>query len=36
MHPNSAVAEALRGVAESMVQRILAEASTGPVIHMGS
>jgi ATP-binding protein involved in chromosome partitioning len=36
MHPRSAVAEALRGVAESMVQRILAEASTGPVIRMGS
>jgi ATP-binding protein involved in chromosome partitioning len=35
MHPNSAVAKALRDVAGNLVQRILAEAAAGPVIRMG-
>jgi len=34
-HPTSAVAEALRGVAGNVIQRILAEAEAGPVIRMG-
>jgi ATP-binding protein involved in chromosome partitioning len=35
MHPDSQAAEALRGVAGSLLERIRAEAASGPVIRMG-
>jgi MinD-like ATPase involved in chromosome partitioning or flagellar assembly len=34
-HPDSPVAEAFRRVAGALVERIRAEASSGPVIRMG-
>jgi Flp pilus assembly CpaE family ATPase len=35
MHPDSPVAEAFRQIAGRLVERIRAEAASGPVIRMG-